>query len=183
MRMKFKRSVPFFRVKPLGTAVCETSFKIDFFTEPQNPRRERTSTNHELLISIITQQPLYQLICRTAKLKTAMPPARSSKRLQARASAPEQSPNRPGQRNKNALTEFNTSQTALRHRPVARKRDRGGINLPEANTDDNLVPGTPIIIPSDSVVPPSSPLNGTPLPKRAKKAIQPPPPLFDPSIK
>ena len=27
-----------------ATAVCETSFKIDFFTEPQNPRRESRTT-------------------------------------------------------------------------------------------------------------------------------------------
>jgi hypothetical protein len=65
---------------------------------------------------------------------------------------------------------------------VARKRDRGHTNLPEANIDDNLVPGTPIIIPTNAVVPLSSPLNSTPLPKRAKKAIQPPPPPFDPLI-
>jgi hypothetical protein len=56
------------------------------------------------------------------------------------------------------------------------------MNAPEPEIERDPVPGTLIIIPSDPPVPQTSSLNGTPLPKRAKKAIQPPPPPFDPSI-
>jgi hypothetical protein len=57
------------------------------------------------------------------------------------------------------------------------------MDIPEPDIANSPVPGTPITIPSDPVVLQSTPLNYTPLPRRARKAIQPPPPLFDPSIK
>ncbi|KAH8744340.1 hypothetical protein F5882DRAFT_423613 [Hyaloscypha sp. PMI_1271] len=111
-----------------------------------------------------------------------MPPARSSKRLQGRVPPPEKSPKRARRPNRNTLAEFYASQSLVPQRKIPKKQAEAPIDVPEPDIANSPVPRTPITIPSDPVVLQSTPLNSTPLPKRARKAIQPPPPPFDPSI-
>ncbi|KAH8753763.1 hypothetical protein F5882DRAFT_419236 [Hyaloscypha sp. PMI_1271] len=108
---------------------------------------------------------------------------RSSKRLQGRVPPPEKSPKRARRPNRNTLAEFYASQSLVPQRKIPKKQAKAPIDIPEPNIANSPVPRTPITIPSNPVVLQSTPLNSTPLPKRARKAIQPPPPPFDPSIK
>src|SRR5882757_5880363 len=112
-----------------------------------------------------------------------MPPARSSKRLQGRAPPPEKSPKRARRPNKNSLAEFYISQSIVPQRKIPKKQAEAPIDIPEPDITNSPVPGTPITIPSNPVVLQSIPLNYTPLLRHTRKAIQPPPPPFDPSIK